>query len=425
MGKFQVEKVQHYINGGFVDGVAGKEFENISPFDNKPINKVAEGFKEDIDLAVAAARDAFDNGPWRTMPLKERLKYIVRIADLIEENAEEISYLESLDTGLPVSQTKKQAARAAENFRFYAEMVKSGLNGEAYQVDSEFINYTIHKPLGVVGLITPWNAPFMLETWKVAPTLATGNTCILKPAEWSPLTANKLAQIIDQAGLPKGVFNIVHGFGETAGASLTGHPDVQAISFTGETSTGAEIIKNGADTMKRFSMELGGKSPAVIFPDADLEKALDSIIWGIYSFNGERCTSNSRLFVHESIIDQFVDSLKERVLNITVGDPMDPNTEVGPLIHRKHYDNVRRYINIAKEEGAEVVSGNIPNEFKDGNYIAPTLLLGANIFKFFSCNSVYKPTINIMLYLFNLKFSHVHLSLSLSLLVYFGYISLL
>lgn len=378
VGKYTVGKVQHYINGQFVDGVAGKEFENISPFDNRPINQVAEGFKEDINLAVAAARDAFDNGPWRKMPIKERLKYIVRIADLIEENAEEISYLESLDTGLPISQTKKQAARAAENFRFYAEMVKSRLNGEAYQVDGEFINYTIHKPLGVAGLITPWNAPFMLETWKVAPTLATGNTCILKPAEWSPLTANKLAQIIDQSGLPKGVFNIVHGFGETAGASLTGHPDVQMISFTGETSTGSEIIKNGADTMKRFSMELGGKSPAIIFPDADLEKALDSIIWGIYSFNGERCTSNSRLFVHESIMDQFVDSLKERVQNIQVGDPMDPDTEVGPLIHRKHYNNVHRYINIAKEEGAEVVSGIIPNELKDGNYIAPTLLLGCH-----------------------------------------------
>lgn len=375
MSKYPVHDVQHYINGQFVDGIAGKTFENISPFNNQTINHVAEGFKEDIDQAVAAARDAFDNGPWRTMKVEERLKYIIRIAELIEENAEEISYLESTDTGLPISQTKKQAARAAENFRFYAEMVKSRLVGEAYQVDDTFINYTIHKPIGVAGLITPWNAPFMLETWKVAPTLATGNTCILKPAEWSPLTANKLAQIIDQSGLPKGVLNIVHGFGETAGASLVAHPDVQVISFTGETTTGAEIVKNGADTMKRVSMELGGKSPAIIFEDADLERAIDSVIWGIYSFNGERCTSNSRLFVHESIIDQFVAELKERVQNIQVGDPMDSETEVGPLIHRKHYENVIRYIGIAKEEGAEVVSGVIPSEFKEGNYVAPTLLL--------------------------------------------------
>lgn len=375
MHKFPVQNVQHYINGQFVDGVGGKTFENISPFNNQTINAIAEGFKEDIDLAVSAAREAFDKGPWRTMTVEERLTYINRIADLIEENAEEISYLESLDTGLPISQTKKQAARAAENFRFYAEMVKSRLVGEAYQVDNAFINYTIHKPVGVAGLITPWNAPFMLETWKVAPALAMGNTCVLKPAEWSPLTANKLAQIIDEAGLPKGVFNIVHGFGETAGASLVAHPDVQLISFTGETITGAEIVKNGAETMKRFSMELGGKSPAIIFGDADVEKAIDSVIWGIYSFNGERCTANSRLFVQESIINQFVEALKERIQYIKVGDPMDPETEVGPLIHVKHYENVIRYINLAKEEGSEVVSGFIPNELKDGNYVAPTLLL--------------------------------------------------
>ncbi|MEH6944757.1 5-carboxymethyl-2-hydroxymuconate semialdehyde dehydrogenase [Bacillus sp. JJ722] len=375
MREFPVHKIQHYINGQFVDGVANKTFENISPFDNQLINHVAEGFQEDIELAVAAAREAFDSGPWREMTVQERLSYIDKIADLIDENAEEISYLESLDTGLPISQTKKQAARASENFRFYAQMVNSRLVGEAYQVDDTFINYTVHKPVGVAGLITPWNAPFMLETWKVAPTLATGNTCVLKPAEWSPLTANKLAQIIDQAGLPKGVFNIVHGFGETAGASLVAHPDVQLISFTGETKTGSEIIKNGADTLKRVSMELGGKSPAIIFEDAELEKALDAVIWGIYSFNGERCTSNSRLFVHESIIEQFTEMLKERVQNIKVGHPMDSDTEVGPLIHRKHYHNVSYYINLAKEEGAEVVSGNIPEEFKAGNYIAPTLLL--------------------------------------------------
>lgn len=378
MREFPVHNIQHYINGQFVDGVAGKTFENISPFDNQSINQIAEGFQEDIELAVAAAREAFDNGPWRKMTVQERLGYINKIADLINENAEEISYLESLDTGLPISQTKKQAARAAENFRFYAQMVNSRLIGEAYQVDAEFINYTVHKPVGVAGLITPWNAPFMLETWKVAPTLATGNTCVLKPAEWSPLTANKLAQIIDQAGLPKGVFNIVHGFGETAGASLVAHPDVQLISFTGETKTGSEIIKNGADTLKRVSMELGGKSPAIIFEDAELEKALDAVIWGIYSFNGERCTSNSRLFVHESVIEKFTEMLKERVQNIKVGHPMDAETEVGPLIHRKHYNNVSYYINLAKEEGAEVISGSIPEEFKAGNYIAPTLLLNCN-----------------------------------------------
>lgn len=373
-----VDKVLHFINGKFVESVSGRVFQNINPFNNKPINDVAEGFSEDIDLAVKAARKAFDEGPWRTMSVNERMHYILKIADLIEKYGEEISYLESLDTGLPIAQTKKQAARGAENFRFYAEMVKSRLVGEAYQVDGSFINYTIHKPIGVAGLITPWNAPFMLETWKVAPTLATGNTLVLKPAEWSPLTANKLAQIVQEAGLPDGVFNVVHGFGETCGAPLVAHPEVQLISFTGETTTGSEIIRNGAATLKRCSMELGGKSPAVVFEDADLETALDAVVWQIFSFNGERCTANSRLLIQESVHDQFVELLKERVGNIRVGDPLDSATEVGPLIHRKHWENVTRYIDIAIKEGAEVVSGKIPEQFRNGNYVAPTLLLNAN-----------------------------------------------
>lgn len=378
MTTYKVGKVLHYINGKFVEGVAGKSFENINPFNNEVINEVAEGFAEDIDLAVKAAKKAFDDGPWGTMSVDERMKYILRIAALIEENAEEIAYLESLDTGLPISQTKKQASRAAENFRFYAQMVKSRMVGEAYKVDGDFINYTIYKPIGVAGLITPWNTPFMLETWKVAPALATGNTVVLKPAEWSPLTANKLAEIIHEAGLPEGVFNIVHGFGETAGASLVRHSDVRLISFTGETTTGAEIIKNSADTLKKTSMELGGKSPAIIFADADLEKALDAVVWGVFSLNGERCTANSRLFLEKSIYDSFVERLKERVQNISVGDPLDSSTELGPLIHKKHWETVLHYIEIAKKEGAEVFSGNVPQSLKNGNFVPPTLLLNCH-----------------------------------------------
>ena len=372
-----IGKSLHYIDGKFVESRSGKTFWNINPFTNEPINEVADGSAEDIDLAVRAARKAFD-GPWRTMSVEKRLKYLLKIADLIEKYSEEISYLESLDTGLPVSQTKKQAARGAENFRFYAEMVRTRLVGEAYQVGNSFINYTIHKPVGVAGLITPWNAPFMLETWKVAPALATGNTCVLKPAEWSPLTANKLAEIIDEARLPEGVFNVVHGYGETAGAPLVAHPGVQLISFTGETTTGSAIIKNGADTLKRYSMELGGKSPAIVFDDADLETALDAVIWQIFSFNGERCTANSRLLVQDTIYDSFVAKLKERLPKIKIGDPMDPETEVGPLIHRKHWENVTRYIELAKDEGAEVVSARIPEQLQKGNFVAPTLLLNCD-----------------------------------------------
>lgn len=372
----QLDDIRLYINGQFVDGEAGTTFENVNPFTNEVINRVAEGRREDMDKAVAAAKKAFDQGPWGSMKLSERMKYIDRIADLIDEEIEEIAILESLDTGLPISQTRKMTARAAENFRFYSRMVQS-IHGESYPVDNEFINYTVYKPLGVVGLITPWNSPLMLSTWKVAPALATGNTVILKPAELAPLTANKLAEIIDKAGLPEGVFNVVHGFGETAGASLVAHPDVAAISFTGETVTGSIIIKNAADTLKKTSMELGGKSPLIVFDDADLERALDAAVWGIFSFNGERCTANSRVFLHKNIKDQFIEALKQRVKNIRIGDPMDPSTQLGPLIDKGHFNKVKGYIEIAKEEGCEVFQGVVPEEVKAGNFVPPTLLLNA------------------------------------------------
>ncbi len=372
----EVEDIKLYINGEFVNAESGASFENINPFTNKTINRIAEGRKEDMDQAVAAANEAFTNGPWGKMKFKDRLHYMNRIADLIDEANEEIAYLESLDTGLPISQTKNMAARSADNFRFYAKMVEIA-HGEAFPMDDEFINYTVYKPLGAVGLITPWNAPVMLETWKVAPALATGNTVILKPAELSPLTANKLAEIIDKAGLPKGVFNVVHGFGESAGGSLVAHPDVRAISFTGETTTGSTIIKNSADTLKKTSMELGGKSPLIVFDDADLDRALDAAIWGIFSFNGERCTSNARVFLHKNIKDQFVAALKERVAKIKVGDPMDPSTELGPLIEKGHFNKVKSYIEMAKDEGCEVVQGIVPDEVKAGNFVPPTLLLHA------------------------------------------------
>lgn len=385
-----------YINGEFVKSESGTTITNINPFTNEPINEVAEGRKEDINKAVAAARDAFDNGPWKTMKLSERMKYIYRIADLIDENIKTIAYLESLDTGLPISQTRKMVSRSSENFRFYARMVENRLVGDAYQVDEDFINYTVHKPVGVAGLITPWNAPFMLETWKVAPALATGNTVILKPAELSPLTANLLAEIVDQADLPKGVFNVVHGYGETAGDALVKHVDVQLISFTGETTTGSTIIKNSADTLKSCSMELGGKSPIIVFEDADFDRALDACIWGIFSFNGERCTANSRLFLHESIKDEFVEALKKRVANIRVGDPMDTTTEVGPLIDKGHWTKVKSYLEIGKEEGAEVISGDIPEKFSKGNFVAPTLILNAHNKMRVAQEEIFGPILTVM-----------------------------
>lgn len=392
----RIEDVQLYIDGTFVNARSGKTFSNLNPFTNKELNRVAEGDKADISAAVAAASSAFNDGPWGRMKVRERMTYLRRIADLIEKHREDIALLESVDTGLPISQTTKMIARAAHNFRFYAEVVSTRMVGETYQVDDVFLNYTIRKPVGVAGLITPWNAPFMLETWKIAPALATGNTVVLKPAEWSPLTANRLAEIIAEADLPPGVFNVVHGFGETAGSSLVAHPEVKLISFTGETVTGREIMKNGADTLKRVSMELGGKSPIIVFDDADVERALDACVWGIFSFNGERCTANSRLFVHERIASDFITALEKRVKHIVVGDPLDKATEVGPLIHPTHYERVKEYLAHAEKEGASVVSGQVPEEHASGNFVAPTLLLNVTNGMRIAQEEIFGPVLAVM-----------------------------
>jgi 5-carboxymethyl-2-hydroxymuconic-semialdehyde dehydrogenase len=367
--------LQHYIHNKFVPSIGNETFDILTPLTNELIGRVASGQPADIDRAATSARLAFENGSWSRMPMADRARRVRLIGDLILKHSDEIAELEIEDTGIPRKQISKGAIpRAAENFYFFADQL-SHLHGQAFPVDRDWINYTTYRPIGVAGLITPWNTPFMLETWKVAPALASGNTVVLKPAEWSPLSANKLAEIIGEADLPPGVFNLVHGFGESAGAPLVAHPAVNLISFTGETTTGMAIIKNGADTLKRYSMELGGKSPTIVFADADLDRAVDGALWQVYSLNGERCTAGSRLLVEQSIHDQFVERLTERVRKIKVGNPNDPETEVGPLIHPEHWQRVRGYMDIARAEGAKIlVGGDRPAEFANGNYFQPTLI---------------------------------------------------
>ncbi len=367
--------INHYANNAFTPPVEGRSFETLNPATNKAITEVAAGTAADIDAAVRAARKAFHEGPWPRMKAEERAAVLRRIGDLIERRADQIADIEIMDTGVPANQIKKGLIpRAAQNFYFFADMATK-ISGESFPKDGIFTNYTVRKPVGIAGLITPWNVPFMLETWKVAPCLAAGNTCILKPAEWAPLSANKLAEIIQEADLPPGVFNVVHGIGEQAGAALVAHPGVQLISFTGETLTGKEILRNGADTLKRFSMEMGGKSPTIVFEDADMDRALDGAIWQVYSLNGERCTAGSRLLLQASIADDFLSRLHERVKKIRVGDPTDMRSEVGPLIHPDHWKRVRAYMDVAREEGATVlVGGDRPPDLPQGNFFQPTLI---------------------------------------------------
>jgi len=368
---------RHFIDGAFVDVASGQTFPTLNPATNDPLTTVSRGGPEDIERAVRAARKAFDEGPWPRMAAAERARALHRIADGIDRRVDEIALIETLDTGIPYAQIRHgQIPRAAENFRFFAEMA-TRIPNEAFPADAAFLNYTVRVPIGVAGLITPWNTPFMLETWKLAPCLAVGCTAVLKPAEWSPLSAALLAQIVAEADLPAGVVNLVHGFGEEAGAPLVAHSKVAAISFTGETTTGQAIIRNGAATLKRFSMELGGKSPVIVFADADLDRALDAAIFGVYTLNGERCTANSRLLIDRRVHDDFVRRLIDRAARLRVGDPLDPATEVGPLIHPEHWDRVAGYIGSGLEEGAQLATGGRrPNELPKGNYLEPAVFTG-------------------------------------------------
>jgi 5-carboxymethyl-2-hydroxymuconic-semialdehyde dehydrogenase len=365
---------QHLIGGRFVPSVSGRTFTALDPTTNLTLATVAAGQAEDIDAAVQAARLAFDEGPWPRLKASERARVLRRIGQAVRDHAEELIELEVRDIGMPIAQMHGLAARAAENFEYYAGVVTE-LHGRSFQVGDEFTNYTVRKPVGVAGLIMPWNAPLMLSTWRIAPALAAGNTVVLKPAEWSPLTATRLSELLVEVGLPDGVFNMVHGFGEEAGAPLSRHPGVNLICFTGESATGSLILEAGAATLKRSSVELGGKSPVVVFADADPALAVDSALAQIFTMNGQRCTAGSRLLVERELYDEVVSAIAERAGNIRVGDPFDPATELGPLIHPEHHARVTAYIQSARDEGARIlVGGGRPEHLSEGNFLEPTVI---------------------------------------------------
>jgi len=368
-----------FRSGGILNLIAGQDvagdewFETRSPVDESLIAKVALGDAATIDQAARAAKAAFP--AWAALGGEARKAILHRIADLIEARAEEIALCECWDTGQAWRFMSKAALRGAENFRFFADLAPQARDGQSLPTPTH-MNITTRKPIGPVGVITPWNTPFMLSTWKIAPALAAGCTVVHKPAEFSPLTARLLAEICHEAGLPAGVLNLVNGMGEDAGRALTMHPDIKAIAFVGETRTGSMIMKQGADTLKRVHFELGGKNPVVVFADADLERALDAVIFMIYSLNGERCTSSSRLLVQDSIADRFNAMLAARVKAIRVGHPLDPATEVGPLIHKTHFDKVTGYVEIGRKDGATLAAGGT-RVGQAGWYVAPTLFTGA------------------------------------------------
>tara|TARA_B110000459_G_C16588647_1_gene485000 strand:- start:428 stop:1939 length:1512 start_codon:yes stop_codon:yes gene_type:complete len=371
--RFRETGIPNRIDGQDVGGSEGV-FQTISPVDKSLICDVAHGSVKDIDAAANAASDAF--AMWRDMPALERKKILIRVAEGIEARAEEIALCECWDTGQTIKFMSKAALRGAENFRYFADQVVQARDGQHLQSPT-LMNITTRKPIGPVGVITPWNTPFMLSTWKIAPALAAGCTVVHKPAEASPLTARLLVEIAEEAGLPPGVLNTVNGFGEGAGKALCEHPKIKAIAFVGESRTGSLITKQGADTHKRNHLELGGKNPVIVFDDADLDRALDAAIFMIYSINGERCTSSSRLLIQDTVREEFEAKLVARVNNIKVGHPLDPATEIGPLVTQEHYDKVTSYFEIAKQDGATVAAGGI-KVGDEGYFVRPTLFTNAN-----------------------------------------------
>lgn len=363
--------IKHLINGKQVE--SKEVFETLNPSNNEVLAEVARGGEAEVNAAVQAAKEAFPG--WAGKPAAERARLMRKLGELITQNVPELAEIESRDTGQVIGQTKKALIpRSADNFHFFAE-IAAHMDGESFQSDTGHLNYTMWNPVGVCALISPWNVPFMTATWKTAPCLALGNTAVMKMSELSPLTVTRLGELVLEAGIPAGVFNIVHGYGQEAGEPLIRHPDVRAISFTGSTLTGNRIVQQAG--LKKFSMELGGKSPFVVFDDADYERALDAALFMIFSNNGERCTAGSRILVQRGIYDKFVADYAARAARLTVGDPLDPNTIIGPMISRAHQQKVAHYIELGKKEGARVVFGGgeaqVPEHLKNGNWIQPTV----------------------------------------------------
>ena len=364
-------RVEHLIDGRPVAG--SSYFETVNPATQEVLAEVARGGGAEIDAAVGAAKAAFP--AWARRAPAERARLMRRLGDLITANVPALAEIETRDTGQVIAQTAKQLVpRAADNFHYFAE-VCTRVDGHTYPTPTH-LNYTLFQPVGVCALISPWNVPFMTATWKVAPCLALGNTAVLKMSELSPLTAARLGELALEAGIPAGVLNVVHGFGAEAGEALVAHRDVRAISFTGSTRTGNRIVQSAG--LKKFSMELGGKSPFVVFADADFERALDAAVFMIFSNNGERCTAGSRILVERSIYAEFAARFAERARRLVVGDPLDEKTIVGPMISRGHLEKVRSYIGLGSEEGATLLCGGLespelPARLRGGNFVQPTV----------------------------------------------------
>jgi aldehyde dehydrogenase (NAD+) len=367
---------QMLIDGKWVDAASGKRFETHNPATGELLATVAEGDAEDINRAVAAARRAFD-GPWSRVKPYERQALLLKLADLVEQNFDELSMLDTLDMGAPISRTRGNRRRVLGMLRYYAGQA-TALHGETIEnsLPGDIFSYTLKEPVGVVGAIIPWNGPLGASIWKIGPALATGCTVILKPAEEAPLTSLRLAELVMEAGVPAGVVNVVPGYGETAGAALSSHPDVDKVAFTGSHVTGQSIIKASAGNLKRVSLELGGKSPDIVFADADIEQAVPGAAMAVFANSGQICSAGTRMFVEQNIYDEFVGRVAEYGKKLQVGNGMDPNTQIGPLVSEQQLERVTAYLDVGAREGAKAMAGGArltEGALSKGYFVPPTV----------------------------------------------------
>ena len=372
--KFLSRDKQMYIDGKFVDATSGKTFPVFNPATGDVLVQVAEGDVADVDLAVTAARRALESGPWHSMSPSERSRLLYRLADKMEERAEDLALLESLDNGKPLAVARvADIPMSIDNLRYMAGWATKIL-GETYTIPGDFHAYSRRDPIGVVGQIIPWNFPLLMFTWKIAPALAAGNTIVMKPAEQTPLSATLMAELIAEVGFPAGVFNLIHGYGETTGARIAAHPDIDKVAFTGSTEVGKMIVKAATGNLKKVTLELGGKSPNIIFADADIDAAIAGAAGAIFFNSGQVCTAGSRLFIERSVFDKVSQGVAAAAKAMTVGAGLDQRTEIGPLVSDEQLNRVTGYINSGISEGARALSGGVRAGSK-GYFVEPTVLV--------------------------------------------------
>ncbi len=393
-----MERIRHYIGGEMVDPASGRFLDNIDPSTGGVYSELPDGDERDVERAVEAAEAAFPD--WSGRPAEERSRILLGIAERIEANLDALARAECVDNGKPLSLARSvDIPRAVANFRFFATAILH-FRSELHATDALALNYTLRRPRGVAGCISPWNLPLYLLTWKVAPAIASGNTAVAKPSEITPMTAHLLSLICQEAGLPPGVLNVVHGLGGKAGAAIVNHPRVGSITFTGGTVTGAEIARQAAPRFKRLSLELGGKNPNIVFADADLAEAVPASVRSSFQNQGQICLSGSRIFVERALYDRFVGRLVEEARKLRVGDPLDPATEQGALVSRAHHDKVLSYIDLARKEGGEILCGgsrpaSLPDRCRNGYFIEPTVIAGLDPSSRVNREEIFGPVVTV------------------------------